>query len=209
MIKKILINLGSIISFVVSFNIFAKIKSIKIYLYTGYLKGNFARFGVGSKIIPSFTQLVGGKYIHIGNNCLIGSNIQLTAYDRYNKTQKFSPLIVIGDGSNIGDFSHITSINKIQIGKNVLMGRNVLITDNSHGTSCLQEITVTDPKERNLSSKGPVIIEDDVWICEKASILPGVVIGKGSIIGANAVISKNVPPYTLVVGNPIRFINLV
>lgn len=180
-----------------------------MYLYTGFIKNNFASFGEDSKVIPSFAMLIGSENIYVGNNCLIGRNIQLTAYNRFNKLQKFSPIIIIGDGSNIGDFSHITSINKIQIGKNVLMGRNVLITDNSHGTRDLQEIKSNSPKGRNLYSKGPVIIEDDVWICEKASILPGVIIGQGSIIGANTVVSKSVPPYTLVVGNPARFIKLV
>jgi maltose O-acetyltransferase len=48
----------------------------------------------------------------------------------------------------------------------------------------------------------PVIIEDDVWLGERVIILPGVTIGKGSIIGAGAVVAKNVPPYSIAVGNP-------
>lgn len=55
-------------------------------------------------------------------------------------------------------------------------------------------------------SKGPIIIEDDVWIGTNALILSGVTIGKGSIIGAGAVVSKDIPPYAIVVGNPAKVI---
>ncbi|MBL4677498.1 MAG: hypothetical protein JKY70_15040 [Mucilaginibacter sp.] len=52
----------------------------------------------------------------------------------------------------------------------------------------------------------PVIIEDNVWIGETVSVLPGVTIGKGSIIGASAVVTKNIPPYSIAVGNPAKVI---
>lgn len=51
-------------------------------------------------------------------------------------------------------------------------------------------------------TKGPIIINDNVWIGEKATICPGVTIGKGSIIGANAVVTKSIPPYSVAVGCP-------
>lgn len=56
------------------------------------------------------------------------------------------------------------------------------------------------------SSKGPVIIGNDVWIGEGASILSGVTVGDGAVIGARAVVSRNVAPYDVVVGNPARFV---
>ena len=52
----------------------------------------------------------------------------------------------------------------------------------------------------------PVIIEDDVWIGARVIILPGVTIGTGSVIGAGAVISKSIPPYSVAVGNPARIV---
>lgn len=57
-----------------------------------------------------------------------------------------------------------------------------------------------------LISKGPVVIEDNVWIGEHACIMPGTTIGKGSIVGANAVVTKDVPPYSLVGGVPAKLI---
>jgi acetyltransferase-like isoleucine patch superfamily enzyme len=152
----------------------------------------------------SFDTLIGAQYISLGNNCSIGRRAVLTAWDSY-KTDKYSPEIQIGDNVNIGDDCHISAVDKIQIGNNVLTGKKILITDNSHGRF-IKEWLDMDPEERPVVSKGPVIIEDNVWIGDKASILPGVRIGKGSIIAANAVVIKNVPPYSLVGGNPAKVI---
>lgn len=52
----------------------------------------------------------------------------------------------------------------------------------------------------------PVVIEDDVWIGLRVTILPGVTIGKGSVIGASAVVTKSVPPYSVVAGNPAKIV---
>ena len=79
------------------------------------------------------------------------------------------------------------------------------ITDNSHGDT-LYETLQTPPHKRKLVSKGPVIIEDNVWIGDKATVLPGVTIGKGAIVAANAVVTKDVPPYCIVAGIPAKIV---
>ena len=65
------------------------------------------------------------------------------------------------------------------------------------------------PNLRSLSSKGPVIIEDNVWIGTKASIMPGVRIGKGAIIAANSVVTHDIPPYCVAAGIPAKVIKVV
>lgn len=62
------------------------------------------------------------------------------------------------------------------------------------------------PAKRLIYSKGEIIIEDNVWIGDKATILAGVKIGEGSVIGANTVVTKDIPPYSVAVGNPVRII---
>lgn len=99
---------------------------------------------------------------------------------------------------------HITAINEVSIGDDVLCGANVLISDNSHG-DFLQEYEVA-PIRRKLCSKGPVHIGSKVWIGDNAIILGGVNVGDGSIIGANSVVTKDVPPYSIVAGAPARVI---
>ena len=94
-------------------------------------------------------------------------------------------------------------MNRIELGKNVLTGKYVLITDNSHGEAD-PSILETAPDKRPMVSKGPVIIEDNVWIGEKASILPGVRIGRGAIIGTGAVVTRDVPAGHLALGVPAQ-----
>ena len=151
-------------------------------------------------IVKSPIFLCGGKYISIGQNTIIGRNVCLQCWDKY-KNESFYPELSIGHNSSIRDDGHITCCNKILIGNGVRIGPKVLITDNSHGAST-RELLELNPIERPLFSKGPVIIEDNVWIGEKASIMPNVKIGKnvviekamiaeGAIIKDNAVIKDD------------------
>ena len=100
---------------------------------------------------------------------------------------------------------YITAINNITIGNNILTGKWVTITDNSHGEVTLEQMH-QDPLKRPVVSKGPVHIGDNVWIGDKATILPHVSIGDGAIIAANAVVTKDVPPYSVAAGNPAKII---
>ncbi len=115
------------------------------------------------------------------------------------------PSIDIGCNVSIGAFNHITAINKIVIGNGVMTGKWVTITDNSHGTTDYESLSL-QPTKRFMKSKGPVIIEENVWIGDKATILPNVHIGKGVVVAANSVVTKDVPPYCIVAGNPAKII---
>lgn len=63
--------------------------------------------------------------------------------------------------------------------------------------------------KRRLGCKGPIIIEDNVWLCEGVVVLSGVRIGKSSIIGANSVVTHDIPPYSIAVGIPAKVIGIV
>lgn len=159
----------------------------------------------GYVIDPS--QIVGDKNISIGRNTTIGRGAILTAWEQYGN-EKFTPHISIGDNCHIGEFVHITSINKIVIGNNVLTGRYVYISDNFHGGTSSKDLMIP-PIDRPLISKGAVVVEDNVWIGERVCILSGVHIGCNSIIAANAVVTRNVPPCTVVGGVPARIIKTI
>lgn len=148
---------------------------------------------------------LGEQYFKIGEHTGFGKFAVITAWDSY-EGRNFKPEVTIGNGCSFGDYLHLTCINKITIGNGVLTGRWVTITDNSHGTS--QEIIEgQNPSRRKLYSKGPVVIGDNVWIGDKATILPGVTIGKNSIIAANTVVTKDIPANSLAAGNPAKIIN--
>ena len=145
--------------------------------------------------------LHGMKCISIGDSTFIGDYVTLTAWPESAVSHETG--IVIGSGCSIGDFNHISAINRIVIGNNLLTGKWVSIIDNSHGLSDYDNLKLP-PLERNVTSKGPIVIGDNVWIGDKVSILPGVNIGDGAVIGANSVVTKDVPPYTIVAGVPAQ-----
>ena len=111
----------------------------------------------------------------------------------------------IGNQVTIGDGCHITCVNGISIGDGCQLGKLITITDNSHGKTEISELK-TKVIERLIYSKGKVTIGNNVWIGDKATILPNVEIGDGCIVGANAVVVKSAPPYSVIVGNPAKVI---
>ena len=181
------------------------IKCILNSSYNHLLKKRF--LFIGSNVyLGRFSELIGAKYIHIADGVSIGDGTSLCAWSSY-FSQKFLPQIILDKNVVIGQYAHITAINKIYIGEGTLIGRWVTITDNSHGKTFGDEFILVSPIYRHLQSKGAVIIGKNVWIGDKATILPGVKIGNGAVIGANAVVTKDIPPYCLAVGNPIRIID--
>lgn len=115
------------------------------------------------------------------------------------KGANFSLDVKIGDNSGLGIDS---IVEKATIGSDVMMGRDVIIMYHSHK---FDDCNIPMRLQGEMPGK-EVIIEDDVWIGHRVIILPGVKIGKGAIIGAGAVVTKDVPQYSIVGGVPARII---
>jgi acetyltransferase-like isoleucine patch superfamily enzyme len=141
------------------------------------------------------------KKISIGNYVEIRKGARLEVVG---SKKEQTPMIEIGDGTSIHLYFHCGAASSIKIGKNVLIAGRVFITDHDH------EFETSAPlsKGSGLNTE-PVVIEDDVWIGEGAVILKGVTVGKRAVIGANAVVTKNVLPYTVVGGVPARLIRKI
>ncbi len=112
----------------------------------------------------------------------------------------FGERVRIGNNSSLGENSRLAG--PVNIGANVMMGPDVIILTNNH------EFARTDIPmiQQGLRPISPVCIGDDVWIGARAILLPGVTIGHGAIVGAGAVVTKHVPPFAIVAGNPARII---
>ena len=104
-----------------------------------------------------------------------------------------APEILIGDNCWFGADNHITANLRIEIGDNVLTGKRVTISDNNHGNS-EKETLGQAPRLREIVSKGPIRIGNNVWIGENSVVLSGVTIGDGAIIAAGSIVTKDVPP---------------
>ncbi|WP_347218038.1 DapH/DapD/GlmU-related protein [Chryseobacterium sp.] len=143
------------------------------------------------------------KYINFGTNLTTGFGCRIESFPKFKNGNK---VLIFGDDVQMNDYVHITAMESVKIGNNVLMASKIYISDCSHGSYGGNE-NDSDPDmipiDRPLFSK-PVVIEDNVWLGEFVSVLPGVTIGKGTIVGANSVVSKSLPEYVIAVGSPAK-----
>lgn len=144
----------------------------------------------------------GKKWIDFGSNLTTGRRCRIEVNGIFEK-----PILIFGRDVNIGDDVRIAAAERISIGNNVLMGSKVLIIDNSHGVyhGDIQDSPKTSPNQRDIYT-APIEIEDNVWIGEGAIVQMGVRVGYGSIIGSNAVVTKDVPPMSIVGGVPAKIL---
>lgn len=204
---KIIIRLfADIVHLLFNYSFVDKLSKAKDVFYSRWIKHEFNSCGENC-LFEGFSSLKGAKHINIGANMYCGKDVVWEVYDAY-RQQKFTPHVRIGDNSSFGDNGHLTCINSVTIGNGVRIGRKVFICDNSHGRCTRPELDMP-ANVRDMYSKGPIVIEDDVWIGEMVCILPNVKIGKGSIIGANAVVTKDIPAYALAGGNPAKVIKII
>lgn len=145
-----------------------------------------------------------GSSITIGHKFKACSNVKHNSLGVFQrviiKTVGHAAKIVIGNNVGVSGCT-ISAANSITIGDHVLLGSGCLITDS--------DAHPVDPDERRSGGGGrsaPIVIEDDVFIGARAIILKGVTIGKGSVVGAGSVVTKSVPPYSVVAGNPARIV---
>jgi len=150
------------------------------------------------------------QYIVLGNGSVVAGSFVI---------ESDSGSIKIGDRSFIGGGSFI-SINRIEIGNDVMFSWGCTVMDNdAHSLNWQNRVNdVSDWKrglDENIIGKykdwssvesAPIIVQDKCWIGFNAIILKGVTIGEGAIVAAGSVVTKDVAPYTLVAGNPARYI---
>lgn len=141
--------------------------------------------------------------ISFGRNLTTGVGCRIDAFVENAGETK----IYFGDNVQINDYVHIASVEKVVIGNDVLIASKVFISDHNHGSysGYIHSSPLTAPASRPIISS-PVIIEDNVWIGEFVSVLPGVTIGKGAVIGANSVVTIDIPANSIAVGAPARVI---
>jgi len=162
-------------------------------------------------VIEMPRRIFNSKNIYIGNNVSIGPNCLLTAIEEYppknwrdqerkSAIQKFNPRIAIGNGVSSTSNLTIGALEEVVIEDDVMFASNVMITDGLHGFE-----TVNEPyKYQPMCRIAPVIIKKGCWIGQNVVIMPGVTIGEYSIIGANSVVTKDVPDQCIAMGSPAK-----
>ena len=192
---------------------FGKIKTLLVSLLLQRKKSKWSKQGNifldrSVLVFPETTLSAYSGKISIGFRSCIRGSLEI---------QRENGTIEIGNNCYVGDHSRIWAAKSIKIGNNVLIAHNVNIFDNdTHPTDYKErqadaENIIWKGTRSNFSSlnSSPVEIRDDAWIGCNCIILKGVHIGERSIIAAGSVVTKDVPPNTMVAGNPARVIKKI
>lgn len=154
----------------------------------------------GHKTIIERPLLFSPAYIEVGSNVYIRKNCRIEGVSSYMDI-KYNPVILIEDGVTIQQNLHLTCAECIEIGENTAVAANVTITDIIHPYEDIHQ-----PAARQPLKVLPVKIGKDCNISNNAVILPGSVIGKHCVVGANSVVNGIFEDYCVIVGIPARVI---
>ncbi len=158
--------------------------------------GGFAEFGRRT-VLTLPIRLGGTERIAIGSGVFVGGDSWLQAIGDGTETA-----LEIGDGTSISGHCVLSAASHVRLGANVLLARNVYVSDHSHAYA--------DPErpvlEQGLTRIESVEIEDGAWLGQNVVVCPGVRIGKGAVVGANSVVTEDVPDRSLAVGAPARIV---
>jgi len=135
------------------------------------------------------------RAVSVGSNVTIADGFVLADLQ---PRQGTLPKIVIGDGATILFRFQCNAARSVRIGRDVLIASNVLITDSDH---VVEPGGVPVTVNAKLVTR-PVVIEDNCWLGQNVVVVKGVTIGHASVVGANSVVTRDVPPCTVVAGNP-------
>lgn len=115
----------------------------------------------------------------------------------YNSATIYMPWnLSIGEWSSIGEHAYIYNLGRIEIGSRTTISQRAHLCAGSHDYTC-PELPLLKP---------PVTVGDQAWVCADAFLGPGVTVGEGAIVGARAVVTRDVEPWAVVAGNPARFV---
>lgn len=162
----------------------------------------FGRFGFGSIVCFPAATIMNERQISLGSGTLICPHVALSVGLYPGQEQLPETVLRIGDRCVIGRGSSIIAHTGIDIGNDVWTGPNVYVTDQNHGYTDVDRPIWRQPPPPDR----PVVIGDGAWLGYGAVVLPGARIGRNTVIGANAVVTGEIPDFSVAVGAPARVI---
>jgi acetyltransferase-like isoleucine patch superfamily enzyme len=166
------------------------IRVIADRLRAALLRAQGMRIGAKTRIGPC-VRASRARSVRLGSRCEIEHGVFL-------KCVGLAPSLEIGDFVFIGAGTEIDVVRSVHVGSHTLIAPGVFITDHEHNKSRGQRL------DEQGTDSAPVTIGADVWLGTRSIILPGITVGDGAIVGAGAVVTRDVPPYAIVAGVPAR-----
>jgi acetyltransferase-like isoleucine patch superfamily enzyme len=176
----------------------------KINLY--HLRHQFKRLG-SNALIETPSQVMNPQCISIGDDFIARAGVKLRAYTTY-EGDPLNPEITIGNNVHLAADVVINCTHRIDIGNNTGLGVGTKVMDHMHGLPDYSDLHIPIMK-RVITSKGPVIIKDNVMVGAGCVILAGVEIGEHAFIGSNSVVTRSIPPYSIATGAPAKVIRIL
>ena len=177
-------------------------------LYSAYIRHQFRQCGE-LKLGSTQLHLLGLRYMEFGDQVEMHFNARVQCIDYFQPTdQHFKPRLILHDHVVVQAMCHIGCIDRVEIGEWSTMGARCYITDHTHGGTSREELLLP-PRKRPLVSRGPVKIGKYVHLGEGVCVMPGVTIGDYSVIGAGAVVTRDIPPFSIAVGSPAKVIKQI
>ncbi len=177
-------------------------------LYSAYIRHQFRQCGE-LKLGSTQLHLFGLRYMEFGDQVEMHFNARVQCIDYFQPTnQHFKPRLILHDHVVVQAMCHIGCIDRVEIGEWSTMGARCYITDHTHGGTSREELLLP-PRKRPLVSRGPVKIGKYVHLGEGVCVMPGVTIGDYSVVGAGAVVTRDIPPFSVAVGSPAKVIKQI
>ena len=177
---------------------------IPVALYSAWVRAIYPFAAIGRHVEIHYTWDFRRYLAHrvkLGSWVFIGKDVHFGVYCP--NGEKGEPMLVIEDGCGIHRQTQISAKNYIHIERDVIMGPAALIMDHNHE---FKDITLPI-KNQGISAGGTIRIEQGCWIGRGAAIVCNqgeLVLGRNSVVAANALVTKSCPPYSVLVGNPAR-----
>ncbi len=177
-----------------------RLYAVRLKLHTALVRLRVASLGRGCSIHPP-AVLYNPKVMSIGARTVVREHAWLNG----GRAAGDKVVLSVGEGCYIGRFCHINASVGVVIEDRVLIADRVYISDIDHEYRKAGVPVI----EQGICSKGPVRLKSGCWIGASAVILPGVTVGRNSVVGANAVVTKDVPDFTVVGGIPAKTLKTI
>jgi acetyltransferase-like isoleucine patch superfamily enzyme len=171
-----------------------------VKLFSWLAAGGFAAFGPHSRLHTS-VRTTRERHIALGADVWVGAGCWLHVLE--GSAAKVA--LEIGDGTSLAGNCTLSATHSLRVGRDVLFARGVYVSDHSHA---FEDPTVPVIRQ-GISRVAPVEIADGAWLGENVVVCPGVRIGRNAVIGANAVVTADVPDRAVAVGAPARVIRIL